>query len=180
MGSRGPVAKPASQRRRRNAPTIPTTRLPRSGRQGRVPRCPYELGAAGKAWWRWAWRTPQACAWDEVGHLYVVARRAQLEDDLRTLESSSLDLGLDQILDPDVAEGVKAVVSTLKRMAAGKLNVAGEMRQIEDRLGLTPQAMARLHFEIVDDEPSVDADPDEDGDEDELGIDQFSHLRAVG
>lgn len=177
MGSRGPVAKPDAQRRRRNAPTIPTTQLPRSGRSGRLPTCPYKLGPAGKKWWQWAWRTPQACAWDEVGHLYVVARRAQLEDDLRTLEASTLDLGIDDLLDPEVADGVRAVVSTLKRMAAGKLNVAGEMRQIEDRLGLTPQSMARLHFEIVDDAPTVDVNDDEA--EDELGIDQFARLRAV-
>lgn len=178
MGSRGPLPKPDGQRRRRNKPTVPTTELPRSGRPGRIPRCPYDLGSAGKAWWKWAWRTPQACAWDEVGHLYTVARRAQLEDDLRAIEASSLDLGLEELLAPEVLNSLKAVVSTLKRMAAGKLNVAREMRELDAQLGLTPYAMARLHLRIVDDEPAA---PEEDGAaEDELGIDQFAGLRVVG
>lgn len=175
MGSRGPIAKPAAQRRRRNAPTIPTTRLPRTGRTGRAPRCPYDLGKAGASWWRWAWKTPQACAWDEVGHLYLVARRAQLEDDLRAIEDVTLNLGADDLLDPDLVAGLKAAMSTLKRLAGGKLNVAREMREIDDRLGLTPKSMAQLHYEIVDDEPDLEAEAVED----ELGIDQFAGLRAV-
>jgi hypothetical protein len=39
------------------------------------------LGAAGDAWWKWAWKTPTAAAWTE-GDLYAVARRATLEDAL--------------------------------------------------------------------------------------------------
>lgn len=176
---RGPLPKPAHQRRRRNAPTIPTTILPRAGREGRAPTCPYKLDKAGRAWWRWAWKTPQSCGWDEVGHLYVVARRAQLEDDLHAVEASGLELTLDDVLDPETCKAISAIVSTLKRMAAGKLNVVREMREIDERLGLTPKGMAALRWEIRDMEPDED-DGDTDADEDELGIDQFSGLRAVG
>jgi hypothetical protein len=77
----GPL--PSPNARRRNAPTIPTTDLPAEGRKGRAPACPYKLGKAGAAWWRWAWKLPQACGWSP-GDLYVVARRARLEDDEQT------------------------------------------------------------------------------------------------
>lgn len=73
----GPLPNPNA--RRRNQPTKPSSDLPRGGRRGAVPKCPYSLGDAGKAWWVWAWRLPQAVKWDE-GSLYFVARRAQLED----------------------------------------------------------------------------------------------------
>ena len=53
----GPL--PTDDKRRRNAPTIPTTKLPAAGRKGRVPKVPpaYTLGDAGAAWWKWAWRS---------------------------------------------------------------------------------------------------------------------------
>jgi len=75
----GPLPNP--NRRRRNAPTIPTTSLPAAGRKGAPPKPPRSiaLGDAATAWWRWAWHTPQAAAWSK-GDLYVTARRAQLED----------------------------------------------------------------------------------------------------
>src|SRR5689334_13677132 len=79
----GPLPNP--ERRRRNAPTIPTTKLPAGGRPGRAPKPPgwLELDRAGKAWWAWAWKTPQAAAWS-VGDEPMVARRAALEDELKT------------------------------------------------------------------------------------------------
>ena len=130
---RGPLPNP--QRRRRNAPTIPTTNLPASGRPGPVPRPPkwLTLGDAGKAWWRWAWKTPQAAAW-AAGHEVTVARRAQLEDDLVLCRES----------------GEVAPSTLLQRML-----------DIDDRLGLTPKAMAQLRWQIVADEtPSEHAAPD--------------------
>src|SRR5687768_7619732 len=85
----GPLPEPEETRRRRNAPTIPTTELPLAGRTEDPPDVPdtYVLRAAGVAWWEWAWRLPQACAWDG-GALYVAARRAQLEDDLVVLDDA--------------------------------------------------------------------------------------------
>src|SRR3954454_2845123 len=81
MAGLGPVPKQVEQRRRRNAPTFPTTRLPVSGRRDDVPAVPssVKLRNAGRAWWAWAWKTPQAAAWN-AGNVWTVARRAQLED----------------------------------------------------------------------------------------------------
>lgn len=142
---RGPLPKPADQRRRRNAPTIPTTNLPRGGRTEPAPECPYSLGDPGERWWVWAWQTPQACAWDEVGHLYVVARRAQLEDLLAKVA-------------PDKALGLHR-----------------EMREIDDRLGLTPKGLAQLRWQIV-----ADPEPESTEDDEEHLGDRFAGLRAVG
>lgn len=170
---RGPLPKPDDQRRRRNQPTIPTTNLPRSGRLDPAPSCPYGLGDRGREWWEWAWGTPQACGWDEVGHLFVVARRAQLEDDLAAMEVVSLDLGVDALLDPDVARGVKDVIARLKSLAGGKISVCREMRELDSQLGLNPKGLAALRWQIVADEESTEVDDDPD-------IDQFAGLRAVG
>lgn len=116
----GPLPKPDA--RRRNQPTIPTTALPASGRQGEPPQPPYDLGAAGAAWWLWAWSTPQSCAWN-TGDLYVTGRRAVLEDLV-------------------AAGGPLKEVSPLIR----------EMRELDDRLGLTPKGLAQLRWKIVDEQ----------------------------
>lgn len=137
----GPLPDP--RRRRVNAPTIPTTALPASGRQGSAPRVPswVKLGSAGKAWWRWAWSTPQACGWAS-GHEVAVARRASLEDELL-------------VADP----------------GAPKRAVEREMRELEDRFGLTPKGMAALRWEIVPDPVAEDA-----GDVD--AVDEVAQRRA--
>jgi|GEM_PF-1887691 len=113
-----PLPKP--RRHRHGAPTIPTTFLPASGRRGPAPRVPagFALGDAGRRWWRWAWKLPQACGWGD-GVLYTVARRAQLEE----LWAETRLTGW-----------------------------AREMRELDDRLGLTPRGRANLRWEIVDDQ----------------------------
>lgn len=110
----GPLPNP--QRRRRNAPTVPTTALPAGGFEGPTPVCPLELGEAGVRWWEWAWSTPQAAGWSK-GDLFSLARRALFED-------------------------LFAVDRT-------KSN-ASEMRELDDRFGLTPKGMAALHWTIVE------------------------------
>jgi hypothetical protein len=112
---------------RRNAPTIPTTNLPVAGRVTPVPDPPvgYEFGAAASDWWGWAWRTPQACAWDD-GSLFVVARRALFEDDLAEAEDAKARLGLSR-----------------------------EMREMDDRLGLTPKGLAANRWKIVADDQAA-------------------------
>lgn len=92
--------------------------LPVGGRKGKPPVSPYALGAAGDAWWKWAWGTPQATAWD-AGALYTVARRARLEDDVAAMDGD-----------------------------AGKLALEKEMREIDGRLGLSPRAMADLGWRV--------------------------------
>lgn len=127
----GPLPKP--DRRRANAPTFPTTRLPVSGFRGKIPAVPrnVKLKDAGKAWWKWAWRTPQAAAWN-AGHVWNVARRAQLED----VWAAQVDAG------------------------AATAALANAMQTLENRLGLTPKGMLELRWEIVADVKPASAEPD--------------------
>lgn len=154
----GPL--PSRNPRRRNAPTIPTTKLPASGRPGRVPRPPegYAFGAAGKAWWSWAWKLPQACAWSD-GDLYVVARRAALEDDQAAVhEVEGLDFT--DVLEAEHAKDVRFAIARLAGFVSGTLTISKEMRELDDRLGLTPKGFAALRWAIEDDAESVpDAPP---------------------
>jgi hypothetical protein len=119
----GPLPKEDAARNKTHEPTIPTTRLPPRGRRGKPPPCPraYKLKPTGRAWWNWAWKTPQAAAWS-TGDLYAIARRAMLEDELHKPTNESLT-------------------------AAGVLR---EIRELDDRLGLTPKAMAALRWRILD------------------------------
>ncbi len=177
--ARGPL--PSKQKRRRNAPTIPTTNLPASGRKGRPPKVPdaYKLGKAGAAWWRWAWGTPQAAAWD-TGALYVLARRAQLEDDLAALElNDHLDL-VDLLAgaDEEAIEIVEFALQTLKKAASGKLAVDKEMRELDKVLGLTPKGRADLRWEIVADTTPVEAPKEEEASEPTSG--RRARLSVVG
>jgi hypothetical protein len=146
----GPLPNP--NRRRRNQPTIPTTSLPASGRAGRAPAVPkwVPLGTAGKQWWAWAWRTPQAAAWAD-GHVAFVARRAALEDDLAAIAAVEGLHALD--LAGRNAEDVRSIVRHLASCVTGQLALVKEMREFDDRLGLTPKGMAALRWTIVDDTP---------------------------
>lgn len=154
----GPLPDP--RRKRTNAPTIPTTALPMSGLAASgttTPTAPRSLGAAGKAWWRWAWLTPQAAGWGVgAGNESMVGRRASLEDDLATIAAvESLDL-LDVV--ERKAPEVREVVQRLAALATGRLAIMREMRELDDRLGLTPKGLAALRWQIVaDPEPKTDA-----------------------
>lgn len=158
--SRGPLPDPNA--RRRNAPTIPTTNLPASGRATPAPECPVELAAPGAAWWEWAWHTPQAAAWS-AGDLYTVARRAQLEDDLAVLDTfDSADdlldlLGLDVEYE-DIAKQITWIMKKLRGIAGNRVSVSKAATDIDDRLGLTPKGMAALRWKIV-----VDSEPEDAG-----------------
>jgi hypothetical protein len=144
----GPLPNP--EKRRRNAPTIDTSELPVDGRKGRAPACPLELGGAGARWWAWAWRLPQATRWDD-GSLYFVARRAVLEDHVAALSfGDSLDLG--DLFDEGNREAQKRVewaLNQLRRNAAGETTLMKEMRELDNRLGLNPKAMAELRWSVA-------------------------------
>lgn len=161
MAGRGPL--PTGTAIRRNKPTVPTTTLPAAGRQDPMPSPPvhYELGEKAADWWAWAWSTPQACGWDD-GSLFAVARRAQLEDDLATLQN--VDLDLEFLCGEEMGEAarnLKALIERLKGLAGGKLAVEREMRELDDRLGLTPKGLAALRWKIVDDEAKPKAETGE-------------------
>lgn len=148
----GPLPKPAGQRRRRNAPTIPTTELSAEGRKGPAPKCPKTLGASGKAWWSWAWKLPQALGWS-AGDLYALARRAELEDVLEVLDCAE-EFDLADFLDPGdsyqaVNQRLRSVIGTLRSQAGNRSSVVREMRELDDRFGLTPKGFAALRWRIV-------------------------------
>lgn len=169
MPGRGPIAKPATKRVRRNKPTVPTRALPAGGFPGPYPRIPrgVELGEAGRTWWRWAWRTPQAAAWDAGTHV-ALARRAQLED---------LAAALDQVHGLDISDALSLarcseitnalktlrwLVQQLASLAGGRLAVYAKMLDLDRQFGLTTRSFYDLHFEIVPDaEPK--AEPAETG-----------------
>lgn len=152
MAGRGPL--PTGTAVRRNKPTIPTTKLPASGRTSPVPKPPalYEFGPKAADWWAWAWKTSQACGWDD-GSLFVVARRAQLEDDLDALAHVDLDLAF--LVGEEENEAMRhlsALIQRLKSLAGGQLAVMKEMRELDGKLGLTPKGLADLRWTIVDDD----------------------------
>lgn len=151
----GPLPDPNA--RRRNAPTIPTTKLSAAGRTEDAPPIPewVTLSKSGLAFWRWAWATPQALAWGTaVGMESWVARRASLEDDLAALnEVEGLDFG--NLADTDNAREFREVISRVAALATGRLAILKEMREMDDRLGLTPKGMAALRWQIVAEQASV-------------------------
>jgi hypothetical protein len=154
----GPLPDP--NRQRRNKPAIPTTSLPSRGRRGPVPKPPagYDFGRRGAAWWKWAWKTPQAAAWS-AGDLYVVARRAMLEDEMDVLARVDSSMDLAELLEVEPKEqldDLKRIVCTLKALAGGSISVKKEARELDDRLGLTPKGFAALRFKIVDEDTEVD------------------------
>jgi hypothetical protein len=150
----GPL--PTKNPRRRNQPAIPTTLLPAGGFAGPYPRPPkwVELGAAGKAWWRWAWHLPQAAGWS-AGDLVAIARRASIEDDLAALRQVR-GLNVEDVLTLVVEDEVDTALRhleflarSLAALASNKITLCREARELDDRLGLTPKAMASLRWKIA-------------------------------
>lgn len=166
MAGRGPLPDPNALRR--NAPSIPTTSLPASGRKGVAPAPPFglDLGAEGSAWWSWAWSTPQAAGWS-AGDEYLISRRAALEDDVAAL--AAID-GIDfSDLGPEFEFAVKRVAA----LATGRLQLMREMRELDDRLGLSPKGLAALRWKIVADaEQSAPSGTAPTGS-------KYKHLKAV-
>lgn len=163
----GPLPDPNA--RRRNAPTIPTSVLPAEGNDGPTPVVPasYDLGAAGQAWWSWAWRLPQAAGWS-AGDLYALARRASIEDDLVSLERADFDLeellGIEK--DSERTSALEAIIRRLKALAGGKVSLMREARELDNRFGLTPKGLADLRWTIR----ATEATPEPAaGQEDEVG-----------
>ena len=120
-----PGPAPSRNARRRNIRPDWRT-LPAAGRTGMVPDWPMaEQSESESALWLDLWRTPQAVAWFELGWTRTVARYARL-----VCQSEHQP-------DPDS-----------DRPAYAEAALLGEIRQIEDRLGLSPLAMRRLQWEI--------------------------------
>jgi hypothetical protein len=146
----GPL--PQDDKRRRNAPTIPTTALPVSGFAGVIPDAPdgYNLGTQGRDWWAWAWRTPQAAGWSD-GDLYTLARRASIEDDIKAIDMADISVDLELLSDEAGVVELQAQFKRIKGLVSGRLSILKEARDLDDRLGLTPKGLAALRWKIVAD-----------------------------
>ncbi|MGW6739713.1 hypothetical protein ACWGDX_03020 [Streptomyces sp. NPDC055025] len=175
MAGMGPAPKPAGQRARRNA-TVTMTKLPATGRIGRTPPWPL-LDDVRKT-------AELEAAQEKVDALRVdlqdaePARRAVLQ---RKLDATDLEVrvltkvleaqrGLEKRLWRDLWKTPQAVawekVGWSREPAQyvrwkvlgelGDLDAAREARQLADRLGLTPLALLRLRWEIVDEEPAAE------------------------
>lgn len=146
----GPLPDPNA--RRRNAPTIAVTELDPDGPKQDTPPVPdyVDLDDAGLAWWEWAWHTPQASAWDE-GSLYTVCRRAQLEDDMVALATVDDAFDIADLLEIEhthMTQRISSIFKRMKALASNKVAVAKEARELDNRLGLNPKAMADLRWRI--------------------------------
>lgn len=116
----GPAPKPASQRRRRNAPergewiTLP------EAHEMETPRWP--LSGRTPAGWVEMWRTPQSYVWEMQGSatVFLVARYLMLRTELS-----------------DPTNDISGVVGFWS-----------ELRQMEDRLGLNPTSMKALRWNV--------------------------------
>lgn len=154
---RGPLPTGQAARSKYVAPTIAGTTLPAEGREGPAPECPVPLGAAGRAFWDWAWSTPESAGWSP-GVLYFVGHRAQLEDDMHALKAEDFDI-LDDVLafpDQDAANLIKGLITTLKSLATGKVSIQGKMNEMDKQLGLTAKGFADLRWRLGDPSPSED------------------------
>lgn len=154
---RGPLPDKTAIRRNKK---VPTQKLPAAGYDGEIPDVPSwrPLGESGTAWWLWAWRTPQAAAWN-LGDVDTVSRRASLEDDLAAIEAVGhikvhellgTELGVDTLVDQ-----LDGAFRCLGRLAGGRMAVEPKMLALDKELGLAPHALANNRWEVVDDGPAV-------------------------
>lgn len=151
---RGPLPDPHAVRR--NAETIPTTELPVTGRTGPIPKVPTwapKLGKAGRAWWAWAWRTPQACAWGPA-EIDTVARRAALVDDLAVL-SAPRGVVLDMLEDDELRQ----IFRSLTALAGGKSTVLQRMSDCDKQLGFGAKNLADLRWKVTADSEAPSSAP---------------------
>jgi len=121
---------PNRERVRRGAPVYPITRLPAGGYRGEVPEPPWPMSPEVVEWWERLWRTPQAAAWAGGGFDHIVGRRAELAEAWI------------------VSEG------------RPRLSVCRQLLEVDDRLGLSPFAMARLRWIVVP--PEVEPEEDDE------------------
>lgn len=151
----GPAPKPAGQRRRRNKAPVAAT-LTSSSKRGRAPNLPgsAKMLASTRDWWKTVWASPMAAHWIEADRPAVV-RLAHLQDlvarELRGWTDRD-DVG-HLVEDDQVPELVRVKLGG----AMVSVTLLAEMRQIEDRLGLTPMARKRLQWELEDETAAAPA-----------------------
>lgn len=167
----GPAPKPASQRARRNA-TVAMTKLDAKGRTGRAPAWP--LGSDTQLETEIELTKLQIkdigedVEWASTSRERSAARRRRDRVTKRQRELEALRKAASKIereiwaglwKTPQAIEWEKSgwfreVAQYARHKAkaeSGSLDDAKEARQLADRLGLTPLALLRLRWEIVDD-----------------------------
>lgn len=176
MAGNGPVPKPANARQRRNA-TYATTKLPAEGRKGRAPAWPLIHDVV--------MTTRRDLAEAKVGQLEDKLTEAALDGDGTYRIEAQLDRARERlaILEAQLAaqrdlesklwrdlwklpqavawerlgwfRDVAMYVRFHVLGQLGELDQAKEARMWSDRLGLSPQAMLRLRWEVVADETAA-------------------------
>lgn len=121
MAGMGRYPKDDDSRRNRNERAFDWTVLPLEGRPGPAPALPSwrEWTDATLDWWAELWARPQAVMWDQSG---------------RSLHALAL-LHHEMMMDPF-------------RKESRLPSITAEMRQHEDRHGLTPKAMLQLRWRV--------------------------------
>ena len=124
MAGMGPAPKHPDQRRRRNS-TPGMIQLPVEGYDGPIPEWPLSFPSDLElARWEKLWRTPQAMMWV----------RMHIDDAVARYVRNCL------------------LVENDSHTTVALAHLHSEIRQLEDRLGLSPLALKRLGWEIVPDE----------------------------
>jgi hypothetical protein len=120
----GPAPKWDLQRRRNEAARVGPVMLPAEGRSGPAPRWPLagKLHQHELQTWRELWTAPQAVVWEQQGSGCARVVARYVRVLMR-------------------AESIDSVATDM-----------AEARQLEDKLGLTPVAMRRMLWRIVEDE----------------------------
>lgn len=170
MAGMGPPPKPEGQRRRQNA-TVAMTKLPAEGRKGRPPKWPLPRDVRMQAkldglqtqidGLQLEAQAPGREGQAARRRLLNLQERAEaLSAQIEASESAELELWRELWATPQAVAWEKlrwtrdvALYARLKVQAEyGDLDAAKESRQMGDRLGLTPLAMLRLRWEIVEDQ----------------------------
>lgn len=131
--------KPPGQRRRRNLGQGQWKQLPANGRQGMIPepRTERELGPIAMQYWETLWLSPMAVTFTDAD-IHALTRLVVLVDDRARAESAE---GLLEIVESAHGGEVEVIV--------GRFGGDAEIRQLEDRYGLSPLARRRLQWEIT-------------------------------
>lgn len=134
-----PAPKPPGARRRRNAGQSQWQQLPAEGRAGPIPqpRTGRELGEIASCYWETLWTSPMAVTFTDAD-IQPLTRLAVLVDDRARSETGD---GLIEIVESNYGGGEVEVV-------VGKFAGDAEIRQLEDRYGVSPLARRRLQWEI--------------------------------
>jgi hypothetical protein len=131
----GPARKSPEQRRRRNAES-PAKVLPAEGKRGRPPKTHTSVvwGEHARAYWTAIWTSPMATTFTKTDE-FALTRLCSLVDRRDRVESGDYEVFAAGAVDGEV---------TVVRDFDGD----AEIRQLEDRFGLSPAARRRLQWEI--------------------------------